>query len=250
MRQFSRWWCLLVILALIVPSFAAQDVKKGEDKKKAEAKKEVDKKEPAKKEENEAKEKKAELKGKEPTVVVFGEVMKDVTFKQFEGDNKVEFTVETWKVDKEKMAEFQKWKVSLLRGGLKGLKQFQEQKAQKEKEMMSSADMKLKAGENVVVRSVKPLVLDDQGNPKKLTKNEEKALKGSGKLPGYQAGPEALQAGVVVDVYFAKVKGPAPTKGKKKADDADLGGVAAAKPDVVMIMIKAQPVELPPAKKK
>lgn len=230
LQMRSCWSCLFVVSALIIPALSAQDAKKEDEKKE-------EKKKPA------------------STAVVYGEIMKDATFKQFDGENKTDLTVEVWKADKDKMAEFQRWyaqqRLNLLKANVQARQQFQTQLAQKQKEMMTSAEMKLKAGENIVIRSIKPLVLDAQGNPKKLTEKEKAALKGSGKLPGYQAGAEALQAGVTVDIYFAKVKGAGPTpKGKKKTDDVDLGeGAGAPKPAVVMILIKTVPAaEPPPAK--
>jgi hypothetical protein len=112
-------------------------------------------------------------------------------------------------------------------------------------------DVPLRAGDKIRVRNLMPpLEYDDKGNIKKYTKQELKELKGTENLPGYNAEYDALRAGQYVTVYLAKgqanpAKGAKGAKGGEKVgglkldDDAALG--ASERPEVVMIVIMAEP---------
>jgi len=107
-------------------------------------------------------------------------------------------------------------------------------------------DYKLRAGENIKVRSYAPPIdYDEKGNLKKYTADELKALRGKEGLPGYTAEWEAVRAGQVVHVYLAKaaVVAKGGDKKGKKIDELDEGATLQARPEVVMIMILQEPVQ-------
>jgi hypothetical protein len=140
-------------------------------------------------------------------------------------------------------------------------------------------DVKVRAADNIRVRTWgPPLDYDEKGNVKKYTKKELKELKGPENLPGYKAEYEALHAGQVVTVYLArKEPNPVPKSAKPltgkfdpkagkapaikldddktaaKTDKAGKAGIKlnqddpqaaeARRPEVVMIVIMAEPKE-------
>jgi hypothetical protein len=86
------------------------------------------------------------------------------------------------------------------------------------------------------VRVLHPMVYDDKGKPKKLTRKELDELKGPDKkLPGYTADAADVKQDMIVTVYIEKKK---PTKTKSK-DDKDLTDT---KPEALMLLIVADPV--------
>ncbi|MCI0460221.1 MAG: hypothetical protein L0Z62_24990 [Gemmataceae bacterium] len=104
-------------------------------------------------------------------------------------------------------------------------------------------DVKLRASEKMLTRSYHPpLTYDDKGNVKQYTQKELKDLKDPG-LPGYRTESESLRTGQIVRVYLAKPLAPMKgDKGKgKKIEDDEL--VAQDRPEVVVIMILAEPMQ-------
>ena len=89
-------------------------------------------------------------------------------------------------------------------------------------------------GADMKVRILHPMVYDDKGKPKKLTKKELDELKGTDKkLPGYTADASDIKQDMIVTVYIEKKK---PTKTTKGKDDKDL---ADTKVEALMILIVA-----------
>jgi hypothetical protein len=94
-------------------------------------------------------------------------------------------------------------------------------------------DVELRAADNVKVRSeFLPTEYDDKGNLKKWTEKEKKALKGNSKLPGYPAEYDALRPGQGVKIYLAKALSKAAPKGLKTEEPMET-----MRPEVVMIHI-------------
>lgn len=88
------------------------------------------------------------------------------------------------------------------------------------------------AGPDMKVRVEVPLVYDDKGKPKKLTKKELDELKGPDKkLPGYTAEMSDIRQDGIVTVFVAKTKPTKPAAGK---DDK---GLTDTKLEAVMILI-------------
>jgi hypothetical protein len=75
-------------------------------------------------------------------------------------------------------------------------------------------NIEMQAGQTLVVRTLElPFVYDEKGNPKEYTPEEIRKMKGSNpSLPGYEATPESLRAGQIVQVALAPAKG---TGGKR-----------------------------------
>jgi hypothetical protein len=93
------------------------------------------------------------------------------------------------------------------------------------------------------VRTLHPMVYDDKGKPKKLTKKELDELKGPDKkLDGYTADASDVKTDMIVTVYIEKKK-PAKTNPKEKDDK----GLADTKPEALMLLIVADAVA-PPGK--
>lgn len=263
MRQVCRWLLLFAIVALLVPAFEAQDAKKGEKKKEAAAKKEEKepaKKAPAKKDNAKSpfdddgepkKDKKSEKpgpRGKEPEVV-YGQIIPGVTIKHFDSNNNKDFSVDIMAPDPQKIAKFQMWQaqqmVQISRSApnqrAQQMRQYQTQLMQQQRGIYSPTEFRVRATDNIKVRTLLlPQEFDEKGNPKKLTAKEIAALKDNSKLPGFPADLEALRIGQVVDVYLAKTAATAAATAKakiaRKADDEDL---EAPRPEVVLIVIKA-----------
>lgn len=114
------------------------------------------------------------------------------------------------------------------------------QQMQKNTKVVTQAfNIEMQAGQTLIVRTMElPFVYDDKGNPKVYTPEEIRKMKGSNpSLPGYEATPESLRAGQIVQVTLAPARGavgkrlqatsivvldegdlmaPDPKKGKKK----------------------------------
>jgi hypothetical protein len=92
-------------------------------------------------------------------------------------------------------------------------------------DFVPSAEMK--------VRTLHPMVYDDKGKPKKLTKKELDELKGPDKkLDGYTADASDVKTDMIVTVYIEKKK---PTKTRTKEDKE----LADTKPEALMLLIVA-----------
>jgi hypothetical protein len=67
-----------------------------------------------------------------------------------------------------------------------------------------------------------PVEYDDKGKPRRLTEKEKKALKGSDlKAPGYEAEMDSLQPNQLVEVYIIKPKTTARSKNKDAPDEKE-----------------------------
>ncbi len=98
----------------------------------------------------------------------------------------------------------------------------------------------LEAPEDMKVRTMLlPVEYDDKGKPRALTDKEKKALKGPDpKLPGYDADFESLKNDQTVEVYLIKSKDS--PKPKTKDKDGDLVDDTSDKPKIAMIVILAE----------
>jgi hypothetical protein len=86
-------------------------------------------------------------------------------------------------------------------------------------------------GAEMKVRTLHPLVYDDKGKPKKLTKKELDELKGPDKkLPGYTADIGDVKQDMIVTVYIEKKK---PSKTAPKDDK----GLTETRPEALMLLI-------------
>jgi hypothetical protein len=83
------------------------------------------------------------------------------------------------------------------------------------------------------VRTLHPMVYDDKGKPKKLSRKELDELKGPDKkLPGYTADIGDVKQEMVVTVYIEKKKAT-------KAKDKDEKALTDLKPEALMVVIVA-----------
>jgi hypothetical protein len=89
-----------------------------------------------------------------------------------------------------------------------------------------------------------PVQYDDAGNLKQWTKKELEKLKDKSKLPGYPAEFDMLKTGQYVQIYLAKPPAPVKTTPNKKKKDEDPPDAPTAdmRPEVVMIVIWAEPM--------
>lgn len=106
-------------------------------------------------------------------------------------------------------------------------------------DIYTAKEVEVRAGDNMKIRTMfLPAKYDDAGNLVRWTKKEIKELVGNSKLKGYPAEMDALRAGQIVEVYFAKVTPPAgSTKGKKKLSIDDEVDAAMTRPEVVLIVV-------------
>jgi hypothetical protein len=82
-------------------------------------------------------------------------------------------------------------------------------------------DYDITADDKLIVRVAQlPAQIDENGKPKKLSKQELKDLKGDPKLPGYKSDFNELRKDQYVQVYLAKKKATT-TKDKKEAAKVD-----------------------------
>lgn len=235
---------LLIAAALLAPSFA-QDKKddKAKEVKKDDAKGD-DKKDPPKKDEEKSSSKKSAKDDAKPPEekVEYGQTM-TAKIKQMDPDSPKDIILEVQVPDPQKILQFNQWKQQQLvqiaqaqpQQRAQRLQQYQLELVKRQLDLGKPADYPIRAAENMKVRTQSPPIeYDDKGNLKRWTAKQLTALKGNSKLPGYPADFDALKAGQVVTVYFAKQAGPAPKTKAKKSDDDDLG---AARPEAVMILV-------------
>ncbi|HYT89806.1 MAG TPA: hypothetical protein VEL76_13945 [Gemmataceae bacterium] len=258
MQQFFRCAGLLVLgLALIVPSFAAQEKK---DDKPAVGDGKTDKTEPAKKDDKKDKDEPPKEK------LVYG-VHFTGKLTQLAPEGQKDFTVQVVR----KVPELNQGSVNRLQDlqrqlvqqqqayaaarnlqqrqqAVQKVQEIQGQMAQAQREMYKYKDVtddhKLRAAENIKVRSyTPPLDYDEKGNVKKYTAEELKALRGTEGLPGFTIEWDAVRTGQIVHVYLARPAAPIKGNDKKgkKIDEIDEATTIQARPTVVMIMILQEP---------
>lgn len=275
MKALGLMITVFALAVCLLPGLTAQE-KKADDAKaekkdaKAADKKDTEKKDATKKDENKDPEKKTaekktaekdeKKKKAEEERVVYGQtvVTKIVSMRP---ESAHEFSVEMKQLDPERVAAFQLWaqqqQFNLSRNpNPQALIQFQIQMQQKQAtDIYSNKVVDVRAVDGIKVRSMyPPQVFDDRGNVKKWTAKELAKLKGTSKLKGYPSDMDALKIGQIVELYFAKTTPPVKTaaaglKGKalakKKIDDDDDPAVAKMQPEVVMIVILAEPMQQP-----
>jgi hypothetical protein len=174
-------------------------------------------------------------------------------------DSARDFTVEVPMPDPQKIASLQMWSFQQMQSLMGGdprtraqrLYQYQMQLAQKQaNETTTMKPVEVRATEKCKVRIMYPPVqYDDAGNLKKYSPKELAAMKTNSKLPGFPADFDLLKTGQWVELYLVKPAPPAkgsagttPMKKdpkKKMEDDPD---VPLAVPEVVMIVIWAEPM--------
>lgn len=238
----------LLLLALIVPTFAGDGKKDGDEKKEVK-KKSSD--EPEKKG-------KAEPKEKSPSV---GTVF-DAKLTQMDTDSTRDFTVQITHKYQEVNADVQRQlaqqqqqlaqhQAQLKRARNANDRQQAQQNvnnvlnqiAQSQRNLYKvkevSKEYKLRATDEMKVRVLYPAPeYDEKGVLKKFTEKELKARKGPGNLPGYAAELDALRTGQMVRIYLARAPVPvkgAPTKAKKITEEDEPGLVN--RPEVAIILI-------------
>jgi hypothetical protein len=245
MARLFGCFALLISAAVLAPTWAQE--KKDDKKDPAKAAKDAQKdkaKEPAKGDDDPKKtdkDKKTEKPKEAPEEkVVYGQVLK-AKLKRMDANSAREFTIEIPTIDKKKVLELEIWKQQQLADIARQAPQNQRNRIAQynnelaQKSIYSLFDKDVRAADNMKVRSsFPPVVYDDRGNLKQWKAKELAALRGKSKLPGYPADFDALRPGQFVEVYMAKTKAPATTKGKGiKLDDEDLRD----RPEVVMILI-------------
>jgi FtsZ-interacting cell division protein ZipA len=250
---------LLALTVVLLPGLTAQEKEKDKAGDAKAEKKDADKKDADKKDPGQEK-KEAATKEKKPVEEKpeHGPVLK-TKIVSMRPDSARQFTIEVPVPDVQKMAAVQLWSAQRMQQIMATpnpqqralqMYQFQMQLSQKQaNETTSLKAVDLKASENCKVRSmIPPVEYDDAGNLKKRTKSQLDALRGNSKLPGYPSDFDMLKPGQYVEVYLAK---PPKTAAKEKVDkaalkkkkmDDDLPDHLAEMPEVVMIVIYAEPM--------
>jgi hypothetical protein len=231
---------------MLMPALAAQDKDKAD-------KKDPDKTEPEKTDKtNKAAKKKPEEK------LEHGSVIKSKII-SMKPDSAHDFTIEVPMPDPQKIAGVQYWQMQQMaqisqirdpRQYAQHVMQFQMQLAQKQAtETFTMKPLDVRATESCKVRTIRPPdKFDETGNPVKWTRKKLDELKGNSKLPGYPSDFDMLKIGQFVEVYLAKQHGsPKDNKWqgnnqKKKKDDDAAEPMPEMRPDVVMIVIWAEPM--------
>lgn len=252
MNPWSRLLACLALCGLTLLTVASAQDKDKVDKA---AKKDVEKKDPEKKDDAKKPEKKTEPREPAEEKVVYGSTAEG-KIKRFASESNKDFVVEVLMPDPKKMFNFKKWQYDQQvhiastdprnpRERALRMARYQQELAKKQAnplETHSAQDVEVRAGEKMVVRSLyPPPTYDEKGNLKTYTAKELAALRGRTKLPGYPADLEDVRVGSWVTVYLAKVEAPKGGIPKKKLleDDVEIG---ATKPEVVMLVIKAEPM--------
>lgn len=254
MYWFSRIFGVLVVLALLVPTWAQDAKDKPAKDKEVKDKKEVTKE----KKKTDPKTKPKDDSDPEEKISYAGTLVGEL--KQMDANSQKDFTLKVTVYVKEPDIGQQQALVNLnnqLRnqnvqyaqqiankdrnGAINTLNAIAQTKLQIAQTQMKlfrnkelSQDYELRAADNIKVRaSFPPTEYDDKGNLKRWTAKELQALKGKSKLPGYPAEYDALRPGQGIQVYLAKALAPKRPKGLKTDD----GDVEVMRPEVVMIVI-------------
>jgi hypothetical protein len=234
---------------LLLPALPAQDKQKKDDPK------EDPKKDTEKPEKPEKPVKKKEEKFEHGPVV-------KTKIISMRGDSAHEFTIEVPMPDPQQMYQLQMWQAQQMQQLMQirnpqqyaqRMMQIQMQMAQKQAQGAgyTNKPIDVRAADNCKVRIMYPPVqYDDEGKLKKYTKKDLAKLKGTSKLPGYDADFDNLKVGQFVEVYLAKQHGSpkdkwsgskAPRK-KKGDDDPPPEPMPEMRPEVVLIVIHGEPM--------
>jgi hypothetical protein len=228
----------LSVSLVLLPSLTAQE-------------KEKDKKDPDKTDTEKPAKKKEEK-------VDHGPVLKSKII-SMKPDSAHDFTIEVPMPDPQQMYNMQVWQAQQMASIAQARNpaeyaqrsaSYQQQMAMKvargEGYRMTPVDMR--ATESCKVRMMYPPVqYDDAGNLKKWSKKELDTLKAGSKLPGYPSDFDMLKTGQIVEVYLAKQHGSPKDKWqgpkqKKKKDEDPPDPMPEMRPEVVMIIIWAEPM--------
>jgi hypothetical protein len=250
----------LVLLALIVPTFA------GDEKKEDPKKKDGDQKKEAKKINVDEPDKKGKIEPKEKEKPLVWGVVFDGKLTQLDANASKDFTVQlTSKVNEPNLdsqrtlarqqQQLAQYQVQLKRArnnnerqqAQRNINNVMSQLAQTQQKLFKvkevKTDYKLRAADDMKVRLLYPAPeYDDKGNLKKFSDKDLKAMKGPGNLPGFTAELDALRTGQMVRIYVARPATPAkgvPTKAKKIDEVEDLG--SQSRHEVVMVLILGEP---------
>jgi hypothetical protein len=257
MKRFFTLTSLLILLALVVPTFAA-DEKKDAKKDDPPAVNTDDKKDPKKDEKQDAEQKKKEEREKAKELKEAREKEKALLsgfsfvgkLIKVDGNSQGDFTVEVRvpyteynQAEANAAAQDQARIMQIMANPAMNPLQRQQQLAQASASLAQhqsriyqtkykTQPIDLRAAETMKVRTAKPPIeYDEKGKVKKFTQKELKELRGSGILPGYISDVSNLQNNQMVKVYLAKkknAKGEEKMAGKKDKD-GDKGLAAADK---------------------
>lgn len=249
MKTWGHCIGLLALVIFLLPGLSAQEKKekeKGKEPAKKAKVKDDDKgdtkneKEPAKKEEK----------------LVYGQMVSNVKLTRLDGSSGG-FAIDVPELDPQKVQQFNIWKAQQLQSialsqnpqtQVQRTASFQQQMALKlaRGELYSMKPYDMKFGEGCKIRTLfPPIQYDDEGKLKRWKARDLAKLRGKTSLPGYPAEMDAIKIGQLVDVYLAKkVAGlgskTGPMRKKKKVVDDD-PPVITERPEVVMIVIRAEP---------
>ncbi len=257
MRSTGLLLGFFALSLFLLPALTAQE-KKADKKDVADEKKETkdEKKDPDKPEKKEAavKEKKPPEEKLQHGAVVKAKII------SMKPDSAHDFTIEWPMPDPQKIMNLQMWQtqqmISIMQdrnpvNRTQRMYQFQMQLAQKQaNETYTMKPVDVRATDDCKVRIMYPPVqYDDSGNLKKWTKKELDKLRAGSKLPGYPADFDLLKTGQFVELYLAKPHPSLPSKeknpkvaAKKKKDEDAPDPMEIARPEVVMIVIWAEPM--------
>jgi hypothetical protein len=263
MRWFAGVISFLTVLILLLPQVGADDNKdpakadvKSADKKDADQKDAV--KADSAKDTKKTDDKTKKNETKKEAAVVYGQTLTG-ELKRYDNNSAHAFVVAVPEKDPKKVYEVNMWQaresarinaIAVRNAGdvanrARQMNEFQVNLARKlNTETTTNKEMEFRLADDCKVRMKNlPVEFDLKGKPRVYTAKEIKALKGSGKLPGYTATLDQLEVGQQVTVYLAKTKTAAKgSNAKKKIADEDDEPIA--KPDVVMVLIlKAAPAK-------
>lgn len=177
-------------------------------------------------------------------------------------DSSHDFTVEVPMPDPQQMQQMQVWQMQQMQqlSQIKNPMQYAQRMQQIQNQLAqwqaqgrgyTRKPVDMRATETCKVRIMyPPMEYNEEGKLKKWTKKELAALKGNSKLPGYESNFESLKVGQLVEVYLAKQHGspkdkwPGAKQQKKKKgdDDPPAEPMAESRPEVVLIVIHAEPM--------
>ncbi len=262
-----RWITFLLVLALALPGYAADEKKDAKKKKDDVEEKDKDKKGAKKKDKDDEEGNEKAKARKEAEKLLTGPSFIG-TLTKMSGNSQKDFTVQlTFKyreINQQAVAQYAQQQAQLRQRYVQALQnrnpyQRQQQLAQIQAEMARvpqnlysikeiKKDIDLKAADDIKVRTLQPPIdYDDKGNVKKYTAKELKELKGTGNLPGYTAEFDSLRNSQIVKVYLKKgavapnKKAMKKGKKKKKDDEDDDEDLDVEKPEAVLVIVLQEP---------